>query len=141
MFEVVLEDSGSIKTARTDEEIETLSSTGLSYLIITAVYIGLINLLRTDASAHLLFCVDEIGKLSKNNTGKLISLFQEHNIYMFSALPDASAELLHHYPYAYHIEAVASHTRVYQLYGEESRITTKHKINELVNDINVGASL
>lgn len=138
-FEVILEDNGTLKTARTDDEIETLSSTGLSYLIITAIYIGLINLLRTDPDIHLLFCVDEIGKLSKNNTGKLISLFDEHNICIFSALPDASAELIQHYPYAYNILDIGANSRIYQLYGEESRITTHSKVTDLVSQMSTGA--
>jgi hypothetical protein len=139
MFEVTLEDNGALKTARTDDEIETLSSTGLSYLIITAIYIGLINLLRTDPTVHLLFCVDEIGKLSKKNTGKLIALFEEHNIHMYSALPDASADLLQFYPYAYLINDVGDNSRIYQLYGEESRITTHSKVSDLVSYIAAGA--
>lgn len=134
-FEVILEHEGVLKTAKTDDEIETLSSTGLSYLIITAIYIGLINLLRTDPNAHLLFCVDEIGKLSKKNTGKLISLFEEHNIYMYSALPDAAADMIQHYPFAYNILSTGSNTRIYQLYCEESRITTHSKISDLVTKI------
>lgn len=132
LFEVDLEDNGITKRARTDEEIETLSSTGLSYLIITAIYIGLINLLRTDPNIKLLFCVDEIGKLSKKNTGKLIGLFDIHNIVMYSALPDASAELLQYYPYAYLISETGSHSRTYKLYGNESRVTTQTKIAALM---------
>ena len=132
-FEVVLADNGKIKRARTDEEIELLSSTGLSYLIITAIYIGLINLLRTDPNINLLFCVDEIGKLSKENTGKLIALFEEHRISMFSALPDASPELLQHYPYAYEIEKNGANSRTYSLYGGGSRISTTDKINTLLS--------
>jgi hypothetical protein len=137
LFEVELKDNGVLKRARTDEEIETLSSTGLSYLIIIAIYIGLINLLRTDQNVNLLFCVDEVGKLSKKNTGKLIALFEEHNITIYSALPDSSAELLQHYPLAYEIEVVNSHTRIYRLYGDDSRITTQEKLkNLLANTVN-----
>lgn len=137
-FEVELEDNGTLKRARTDEEIETLSSTGLSYLIITAIYIGLINLLRTDPDIHLLFCVDEVGKLSKNNTGKLISLFERYNISIYSALPDADAELLQYYPLAYQIIKTGNNSRQYKLYGDESRITTHSKITNLINNSTVG---
>jgi hypothetical protein len=131
-FEVRLENKGETKTARTDDEIEALSSTGLSYLIITAIYIGLINLLRTDAKIHLHFCVDEIGKLSKINTGKLIGLFSEHNITMISALPDSTADLLQYYPYAYEIIETGSHSRVYKLYGDDSRVTPEDKVRKLL---------
>jgi hypothetical protein len=136
LFEVRLDTNGTIKTARTDEEISTRSSTGLSYLIITSIYIGLINLLRTDPNTQLLFCVDEIGKLSKVNTGKLINLFSRYNIVMYSALPDASADLLKHYPNAYNIISTGSHSRMYKLYGEESRITTESKIEKLLTSNN-----
>jgi len=140
-FEVRLENKGETKTARTDEEIEALSSTGLSYLIIIAIYIGLINLLRTDDKINLLFCIDEIGKLSKINTGKLIALFNVHNITMFSALPDATADLLQYYPYAYEIIAINSNSRVYKLYGDESRVTPEAKVRELLEQSSVGAKL
>ena len=138
LFEVELEKDGEYKRARTDSEIEGLSSTGLSYLIIVAIYIGLINLLRTDPDVSLHFCVDEIGKLSNINTSKLIKLFEEHNIIIFSALPDSTPELLQHYPYAYFIKETGSHSRLYQLYGEESRITTQSKIASLINKAKKG---
>lgn len=135
LFEVILNENGKIKIARTDDEIESLSSKGLSYLITVAIYIGLINLLRTDPNIHLLFCIDEIGKLSKVNTGKLIALFEEYNIIMFSALPDTDAEILQHYPYAYNIIETGPNSRKYKTYGPESRITTETKINGLISNI------
>jgi hypothetical protein len=141
LFEVLLVDNGKQKIARTDEEIEILSSNGLSYLIITAIYIGLINLLRTDPKIYLLFCVDEIGKLSQQNTGKLITLFEEHNITIFSALPDASPELLKHYPYAYQIDKTGSNSRTYSLYGENSRVSIDDKINKLLLNKNNGDAI
>jgi hypothetical protein len=132
LFEVELDDNGKRKRARSNSEIEALSSTGLNYLIVTAIHLGLINLLRTDPKIKLTCCIDEIGKLSNINVNKLIDLLHELNIVAYSALPNVTPELLKNYPYAYNIVKTGPNAREYHLYTEESRVPTENKILDLL---------
>lgn len=132
LFEVELDDNGKRKKARSNSEIEALSSTGLNYLIVTAIHLGLINLLRTDPEIKLTCCIDEIGKLSNINVNKLIDLLRELNIVAYSALPNATPELLKNYPYAYNIHKTGPNAREYHLYTEDSRVPTENKIRDLL---------
>ena len=137
-FEVKLTEDGRIKTAKTDDEIENISSNGTSYIIILSLYIGLINMIRKpESGVQLQFCIDELGRVDTASSGKLIEILDSQNIKMFSALPIESSDLLQHYPNCYMIEAEpkSANRRVYKLYSDDSKTTTQSKLDKVLGEI------
>jgi hypothetical protein len=128
-FEVKLIEDGRSKTAKKDDEIENISSNGTSYIIILALYIGLINMIRKpESNVRLQFCIDELGRVDTSSSGKLIEILDKQNIKMFSALPVESEELLQHYPNCFMIEAISATKRKYSLYGQNSKTPISSKL-------------
>lgn len=133
-FEIILNEDGKEKIAKTDDEIENISSNGTSYLVILSLYIGLINMMRTDNGVQLHFCIDELGRIDTDSSGKLIEILDKQNIKMFSALPVESAELLQHYPNCYMIESTGANKRRYSLYGPDSKVTIHDKLASVLEE-------
>ena len=133
-FEVILNEDGKEKIAKTDDEIESISSNGTSYLVILSLYIGLINMMRSDNGVQLHFCIDELGRIDTDSSGKLIEILDKQNIKMFSALPVESAELLQHYPNCYMIQSTGANKRRYSLYGPDSKVTIHDKLASVLEE-------
>ena len=134
-FEVSLIEDGNPKTARTDDEIESISSNGTSYIIILSLYIGLINMIRKpESGVQLQFCIDELGRVDTESSGKLIEILDSQQIKMFSALPIQSADLLQHYPYCYMITSTPSNQRKYNLYSDISKTPTSNLLTKALEE-------
>lgn len=134
-FEVTLIEDGKAKKAKTDDEIENISSNGTSYIIILALYIGLINMIRRpESGVQLQFCIDELGRVDTASSGKLIEILDQQNIKMFSALPMESADLLQHYPNCYMIVAKSANQREYRLFGDDSKTPIKDKLTNVLQE-------
>lgn len=95
---------GKVKRATSDKQLETISSTGLSYLILILILVGLVNLLRQRSKCVVLWPVDELGNFAKHNSTLLLSLLKESNIFIVSAFPDPDPMLLKHYEHAYYVD-------------------------------------
>ena len=95
---------GKVKRATSDKQLETISSTGLSYLILILILVGLVNLLRQRSKCVVLWPVDELGNFAKHNSTILLSLLKESNIFIVSAFPDPDPMLLKHYKHAYYVD-------------------------------------
>lgn len=100
-----MSEQGTSKVARTDKELDGISSNGISYLVIISVYTALVNMLRGDSGAVMIWPVDELRNFSANNTVKLMNSLEQQNVYLFSAFPDPDPELLKHYTNRYMIKA------------------------------------
>ena len=131
-FTVDYMDGETHKMATNDQEIAELSSNGLTYLIIVSIYIGLINLMRSDTNVKLAFCVDEFDKIDSENSMLLIKLFDEQGIRILSAQPSGKGEILQYYQHCYQIERQSDHKRVYKEYSADSINSTESKLTELL---------
>ncbi len=131
-FTVDYMDGETHKMATNDQEIAELSSNGLTYLIIVSIYIGLINLMRSDTNVKLAFCVDEFDKIDSENSMLLIKLFDEQGIRILSAQPSGKGEILQYYQHCYQIERQSDHKRVYKEYSADSITSTTSKLTELL---------
>ncbi|PWQ98081.1 ATP-binding protein [Leucothrix arctica] len=100
-----ISEQGVSKVARTDKELDGISSNGISYLVIISVYTALVNMLRGNSGAVMIWPVDELRNFSANNTVKLMNSLEQQNVYLFSAFPDPDPELLKHYTNRYMIKA------------------------------------
>ncbi len=131
-FTVDYMDGETPKMATNDQEIAELSSNGLTYLIIVSIYIGLINLMRSDTNVKLAFCVDEFDKIDAENSKLLIKLFDEQGIRILSAQPSGKGDILQYYQHCYQIESKNGHKRVYREYSADSINSTESKLTELL---------
>jgi hypothetical protein len=132
-FTVDYMDGETHKMATNDQEIAELSSNGLTYLIIVSIYIGLINLMRSDTNVKLAFCVDEFDKIDSENSMLLIKLFDEQGIRILSAQPSGKGEILQYYQHCYQIERKSDHKRIYKEYSADSINSTESKLTELLD--------
>ncbi|MGN1394827.1 MAG: ATP-binding protein [Succinivibrionaceae bacterium] len=88
LFEVT--ENKKFKTARSAKELEELSSNGLTFLLMCALYIGLIRESRNEQNIRINWPVDEMSKLSNKNIHILLDVMDRNLITMVSAAPDLS---------------------------------------------------
>lgn len=88
-----MRENGALVQIRSDNDFRQVSSKGLSYLAIMAVFMGVTRYLCPDHTARITWPVDEIGTLDPTNIGLLADMFEENNITMISACPELSRPL------------------------------------------------
>ncbi|MDP4533500.1 ATP-binding protein [Marinobacter salarius] len=82
-----LRENDRLVIIRNDNDFLNASSTGLTYLAIMAVFIGMTRYLAPDLSTRITWPIDELATLSANNIARLSSMLESHNITMISACP------------------------------------------------------
>ena len=80
-------ENGRKVVIRTDADFLSASSTGLTYLAIMAVFMGLTRYLCPDLSTRITWPIDELGTLSDNNIARLAEMLEHNNLTMISACP------------------------------------------------------
>ena len=96
-LEIHLRENGQLQTARKDEELEAISSNGLSYLILVTILAGITRMLCRDQSVKIHWPMDELGVLAPENIPKLFALLNQHNIIMVGGFPTSDPNLLQHF--------------------------------------------
>lgn len=86
-LELKLVENGNPRTIRNDNDFLNASSTGLTYLAIMAVFMGMTRYLCPDINTRITWPIDELGTLSANNISRLASMMQHNNLSMISACP------------------------------------------------------
>ncbi len=72
---------------RNDNDFLNASSTGLTYLAIMTIFMGMTRYLAPDLNTRITWPIDELGTLSDNNIAKLADMLEQHNLTMISACP------------------------------------------------------
>ena len=88
-----MKENGNPVSIRNDNDFRQVSSEGLSYLAIMAVFMGMTRYLCPDLQTRITWPVDEIGKLDPQNIARLASMLEENNLTMISACPELSRPL------------------------------------------------
>lgn len=101
VFSVV--ENGKKKTAETEKELEDVSSNGLTFLLLCALYISLIHESRAGRNIAVHWPVDEMSKLSGKNIRLLLDVMQRNRIVMVSAAPDLSTAVASEFSRIYRI--------------------------------------
>ncbi|MFV1874081.1 MAG: ATP-binding protein [Oleiphilus sp.] len=96
-LEIHLRENGQLQTARKDEELEAISSNGLSYLILVTILAGITRMLCRDQRVKIHWPMDELGVLAPENIPKLFALLNQHNIVMVGGFPTSDPNLLQHF--------------------------------------------
>lgn len=100
-IEVRVVDQGVEKVASRDQDMDGISSNGVSYLIIILIYNALVNLLRGGTEDVLVWPIDELKDFDLHNTKAMISQLNQDNIRILSAFPDADPAVLRYFQNLY----------------------------------------
>ena len=105
LFNIVFKvtENGKEKTAKTAKNLKDLSSNGLTFLLICALYISLIHLSREGQDVNIHWPVDEMSKLSNKNIHILLQVMNRNRIAMVSAAPDLSTSIASEFKCIYRI--------------------------------------
>lgn len=88
------EGQDKINIAKTDKELESISSVGLSYLLLLTVYVAITKTFKSDTAARVVWPIDELGKLHSENVRVLKDILDKEGIVMFSATPETTPNML-----------------------------------------------
>lgn len=100
------------KTANNEHELASMSSNGLSYIILCVVLIGFVNRIRGTEPVVVPFVVDELKDLSFPNAKTLLKLMTKNKITMISAFPDIDHDLAELFDKNYKIQSDRKIARV-----------------------------
>lgn len=70
-----------------------ISSNGMSYLVLTTILVGFINMVRQGSDVHFIWAVDELGDIDEKNTVALLDMLRQNKITMVSATPSTSSAI------------------------------------------------
>lgn len=80
-------ENGNVRRFARDSELQNISSTGLSALIMTTLLTGMVNVIRGSEKVYLPWTSDEIGKFDGGNFAALMATLQENLIDVVTASP------------------------------------------------------
>lgn len=93
-LEIIVSENGRSKKATHAEELQQISSHGLSYLILCVFFIALVNMIRKDQPLNIIWPMDELKELHQVNIEVLLELLSNNGITLLSAFPDPDPDIL-----------------------------------------------
>ncbi len=105
-IEFTITEKGQVKHARNARQLKKVSSTGLSYLAMLALFAGILGMLRGQAkhASQIILPVDELGELAAENVGLLLQMFTDNQISILSASPSTDRHILSLYDRHYKLK-------------------------------------
>ena len=85
-------------------DLETISSNGLSYLILCNIFVAFINRIRKNKNIAIVWALDELKDLDSANVSRLLELLKQHNISLACAFPDPDNETLVQFKHCFSVE-------------------------------------
>lgn len=102
-LEIIVTENGRSKRATHAEELQQISSHGLSYLILCVFFIALVNMIRKDQPLNIIWPMDELKELHQKNIELLLQLLSDNHITLLSAFPDPDPDTLRLYKNRYQV--------------------------------------
>ena len=93
-LEIIVTENGRSKRATHADELQQISSHGLSYLILCVFFIALVNMIRKDQPLNIIWPMDELKELHQVNIELLLKLLSNNGITLLSAFPDPDPDVL-----------------------------------------------
>lgn len=87
-------ENGNRRPFKKAEDLETISSNGLSYIVMVLIFVGFINRVRSKAPVNVVWALDEIKDLDIGNVELLMDILTKNNITLVSACPDPDPDVL-----------------------------------------------
>lgn len=85
-------------------DLETISSNGLSYLILCNIFVAFINRIRKNKNIAIVWALDELKDLDSANVSRLLELLKQENISLACAFPDPDNETLVQFKHCFSVE-------------------------------------
>ncbi|WP_223428424.1 ATP-binding protein [Tateyamaria pelophila] len=74
-------------------DLADVSSNGVSYLILTTILVGFVNMVRGKEPTQMVWALDELGNIDGKNVRGLLTMLNENGIKLVSATPNADASV------------------------------------------------
>lgn len=103
-LEITLTENGRRATVRNDRDLQEVSSTGLSFLALCSIFIGLTRLLCVDRQVAIHWPLDELGTLAPENVTLLFKMLSDNGIVILGGFPSNDLDLLKHFSHRYTID-------------------------------------
>jgi hypothetical protein len=90
-FRFTVIENGKLKTVTGNRDLSgeaSVSSNGLSYLVLIVVFLGFVDMQRNKQPVHLTWALDELRAFDNDNKRALLELLARHNISLVTACPD-----------------------------------------------------
>ncbi|WP_287880632.1 ATP-binding protein [Aquitalea sp.] len=104
-------ENGKRRPFKKAEDLEHISSNGLSYIVMVLLFMAFINRVRGDAPVNIVWALDEIGSLDTGNTVTLVNILKRNNITLVTACPDPKPDVLATFRSR---RAISSDRRIYE---------------------------
>ncbi|WP_165725278.1 ATP-binding protein [Pseudoalteromonas sp. SA25] len=96
-IDISMTENGRLVNIRTDADLKSISSTGISKLAVIVVFCGMTRYLCKDHNITIHWPLDELGELSDENVMLLFDFMDQNNISLFCAQPNPSVVLLRYF--------------------------------------------
>jgi hypothetical protein len=97
-------ENGKRKVFRRASELEAVSSTGLTSLILITLLVGLVNTVRRGDDVHVPWVTDEVGKFDPGNFSALMRMLADNRIDVITASPALDASQYSQFAHRYMFE-------------------------------------
>ncbi|WP_028450790.1 ATP-binding protein [Chitinibacter tainanensis] len=114
-------ENGKRRPFKKAEDLEHISSNGLSYIVMVLLFMAFINRVRGNSAINIVWALDEIGSLDTGNTVTLVNILKKNNITLVTACPDPKPDVLATFR---NRRAISSDRRIYE--PTPSNISPKH---------------
>jgi len=91
---ISMEENGTPKTIHSDQDFGAVSSNGLCLIATIILFVGLSRFLCPDKRVGVTLPIDELSSISSENIERLIRMFDQENIHLFSAHPSSDINIL-----------------------------------------------
>ena len=103
-IDISMTENGRLVNIRTDADLKSISSTGISKLAVIVVFCGMTRYLCKDHNITIHWPLDELGELSDENVMLLFDFMDQNNISLFCAQPNPSVVLLRYFTSKNHVD-------------------------------------
>jgi hypothetical protein len=90
---------------RKASDLETISSNGVSYLILCNIFVAFINRIRRHKEVGIVWALDELKDLDSGNITRLLELLTRNHISLACAFPDPDSDTLVQFKHRFSVEA------------------------------------
>nr|WKF60892.1 hypothetical protein HUO10_005414 [Paraburkholderia busanensis] len=87
-------ENGNRRPFKKAEDLERISSNGLSYIAMVLIFVAFINRVRGNTPVNVVWALDEIGALDTGNVILLVEILTKNNITLVTACPDPKPDVL-----------------------------------------------
>ena len=82
-------ENGIKRNFHASTDLADISSNGVSYLILTTILVGFINIVRGKEPVRMVWALDELGNIDTRNVRNLLKMLNDNKITLISATPNA----------------------------------------------------